>query len=200
MAAAFMHRHVDVLAFAAVEPVVKRYGDAEGAVGRGHAVSDFSRRLQRRLARFAGEIEQVAQRDAGHVIGFVIFPWAVLAEGRDRGDDQCRIDRAEILIGQRQFLGARRPIGFDDHIGFFAEFEQDRPAVGLLDVEGDAALVGVEVKKVQTLFRMRLVIFERRHAARFVAGRRFDFDHVGAHVGKSLVQCRLSGPPRSSTR
>ena len=82
---------------------------------------------------------------------------------------------------------------------FLAKFEQDRPAVGILDVERDAALVGVEVQKVQTLFRMRLVVFERRHAARLVAGRRFDLDHVGAHVSQEFgaVQTQQARPDRA---
>ena len=91
MGRAFVHRNVDMLASAAFQTMIKGRGDAERAVGRRHAVCDFARRLERRLARLAREIEQVAERQTGHVVGFVVAPRAGLAERSDRRDDQTGV-------------------------------------------------------------------------------------------------------------
>ena len=76
--------------------------------------------------------------------------------------------------------------GFEHDVGFAGELEKDRAAVGFFNVESDAALVGVEMKKIETLFRMRNVVFERRDTSRLVARRRLDLDHVRAHVGQEF--------------
>src|SRR4030095_12056872 len=71
---ALVHGYVNILSFATVETMIKGDCDTEGAVGRCHAISDFAGRLQRRFAGLAGEIKQITERDAGHVVGFIVSP------------------------------------------------------------------------------------------------------------------------------
>ncbi len=93
---------------------------------------------------------------------------------------------AQSFVAESQLIHFARTSGFEDDVGFAYELEKDRVAVGRFDIESNAALVGVEMKKVKTLFRMRRIVFERRNAPRFIARRRLDLEHIGAHVGQEL--------------
>jgi hypothetical protein len=92
---ALVHRNIDILPLAAIEPVVERDSDTEGSIGRSHAVGNFTRRLQRRLTGFSRKVEQIAQGDSGDVIGLVIAPGSRLTEGCDRGIDDPGVLRAQ---------------------------------------------------------------------------------------------------------
>ena len=60
-------------------------------------------------------------------------------------------------------------------------------AVVLAEVEGDGALVGVEVPEAQGGLAAGVAGVEGRESARGVAAGRFDLDHVGAEVGEQLA-------------
>src|SRR6185503_10826139 len=141
----------------------------ERAVGRRHAVSDLTRRLQRRFAGFARQVKQISKGDAYHVVGFVVAPRTGLTEGCDRRVNQTAMLSAQCFVTDFQLVHSSRLGGFEDDVGFAGELKKDRAAVGFFNVESDAALVGVEMKKIKTLFRMRNVVFERRDAPRLVA-------------------------------
>jgi hypothetical protein len=60
--------------------------------------------------------------------------------------------------------------------------QQNTPSGGR-QVKGDAALVGVEIQKRDTLFTVRFVAGEGPHAARQIALKGFNLDHLGTLIG-----------------
>ena len=53
-----------------------------------------------------------------------------------------------------------------------------------LQIENDAALVGVGVDKRQAAFGMLDIAGERRQQTIGITARRFDLDHIGAEIGE----------------
>ena len=186
MPGTFVHRDNDVLASAAFQTMVQCHRNPERAVGRCHAIGDLPGRLQRWFARFAGEIEEVAESDPRHVIRFIIFPRPGFAEGRNRCVHESGIAGAQLSIAKAQLLSSRWAVSFDDEVGFARQLQQNSSAIRLLDIEGDAPFIGIEVEKVEALLGMRRIIFEWRHSPRFVAARWLDFDYVCAHVSEEF--------------
>src|SRR5262249_55873638 len=71
--------------------------------------------------------------------------WAartVLAEGRERGVDQPRIDRRQRVVAQAQRVERARPVVLHEHVGGGDELFEDVAIRLRLEVEGDRALVG----------------------------------------------------------
>jgi hypothetical protein len=50
------------------------------------------------------------------------------------------------------------------------------------------------MQEVETFLAIGNVVFKGRHAPRFVARRRLDFDHIGAHVGQQFRAVKAEGP------
>ena len=99
---AFVGRHVDMLAASTRRSVIERHRNAKGAISRCHAVGELARRLERRFAPFTGEVQQIAERDTGDVIGFVIAPWTRSTKRSDRSHDETRIDGAQLRVSSAQ--------------------------------------------------------------------------------------------------
>ena len=60
----------------------------------------------------------------------------------------------------------------------------------LTDITGNAALIGIQIQKETTLFRVGLPLRKRAAGARQVTTRFFDFDHLGAQVCQQLCGIR----------
>ena len=92
----------------------------------------------------------------------------------------------------RSHLVGREPVAsrrggsevLDQHVGAVAELEETVPAVGVVQVERDAALVRVAIQERQRAVGRRCVAGERGPQATRIAGRRLDLEHVGAEVGQ----------------
>ena len=76
--------------------------------------------------------------------------------------------------------------GLDDDVRGADELAEDFAALLVLQVEGDAALAGVEVEEVEAALGPGLVVVERGDEASGVALRRFHLDHIGPEVGEEL--------------
>ena len=61
----------------------------------------------------------------------------------------------------------------------------DRPGLRL-EVQRDAALVGVQVEKRQAFLGARFVVVERRQSPSRVAAGPFDLQYVGPKIGQQL--------------
>ena len=98
----------------------------------------------------------------------------VLAHARDRAVDDRRVDREHVAVADAETVGDAGTEALDDDIGLACEVEGAGPVGRVLQVEHDAALVGVEAHE-------QLGVPAHR-----VAPRRLDLDHVGADLGKEL--------------
>jgi hypothetical protein len=70
----------------------------------------------------------------------------------------------------------------DQHVGPGAERREVAPALGVVEVEDGAALVGVAVEERERAVRRMDVAGERRPQASRISAGRFDLDDVGAEV------------------
>jgi hypothetical protein len=102
-----------------------------------------------------------------------------LAEGRDAGHDQSRVETAEILPAQVPALQCPRPKVLGHHIDARHQLADDVLPFGVMQVEGHDPLVAI-------LHRPPVAdIFLRRpHAPHIVAAPgHLDLDHLGAELG-----------------
>ena len=60
----------------------------------------------------------------------------------------------------------------------------------LVDIEGHAALIGIQIQKEATLLRVGLPLRKRASGSRQVTARFLDFDHIGAKVCQQLCGIR----------
>ena len=105
---------------------------------------------------------------------------AVLAEPRDRAVDDARLPRARLLVADAEPRDGADAQVLEHHVGALEQPEEDRLAVGVLQIERDALLVAVQVDEVR-----RLVAIERRAPrARDLAVERLDLDDLRAVVAE----------------
>ena len=77
------------------------------------------------------------------------------------------------------------PEVLDQHVGLADEAMHQGDRLGMLQVEREAALAGVELAEIGAL-----AVAQRRAQAHVVALGRFDLQHVGAHVGEQARAVR----------
>ncbi len=76
-------------------------------------------------------------------------------------------------------------------VGIRHQLLQNLEALGLRDVERDAAFVGVEIEEQSAFLGMRDIAGKRPARARAIAGAGpFDLDDLGAHVRQQLAAIR----------
>ena len=119
---------------------------------------------------------------------------AQLAVGRERSVDQPRVERQQIGGGDFQALTHRQRKVGDEDIGRGEEPIQHGEAVGMLQVDGQAALVaGGQLPIV-----VGRLAGDRRGGPPGIAGaRRLDLDDIGAEVGKDGRGGRPCDPARA---
>ena len=135
------HRHVDALAFAGALALVERGRKCERAGHAGGVVDRRRAELDRMNVLRPGH-----RHDAGGglddvVIGGLVATRAVLAERRERGVDQPRIDRRKRVVAKPQRLERAGPVVLDEHVGGLDELFQNFAVALLLEVERHRALV-----------------------------------------------------------
>ena len=93
----------------------------------------------------------------------------------------------EIRIVDAQFGQSSGAFAFEQNPSIGHQSFECNPTFGILKIEHDATFRGVVVPPVEAVFGPRLVIEKRTEVAKRAASRRFDHDHVGAHVGQQLA-------------
>ena len=136
------HRHVDALAAAGALALEQRRGERERAGHAGGVVDRRRAELDRVHVRGPGHRHQAGGRLDHVVVGGLPAARPVLAERRERGVDQPRIDRREILVAEAERVERAGPIVLDEHVGGGGQLLQGRAILLVLQVERDRALVG----------------------------------------------------------
>ena len=127
-------------------PVRSRWNSAaDKGKGAGHAGGVIDRRR--------AELDRMDFLRAGHrhdaggglddmVVGGLRAARPALAERRERGIDQPRIDRRKRLVAEAQRLERAGPVILHEHVGGGDQLFQNFAVLFLLQVERDRALVG----------------------------------------------------------
>ena len=130
---------------------------------------------------------EAADRAGDQIVPAPVGVGAVGAEAGDGGEDDGRVEGLKLLEAESVF--GETVLGFaGDHDMRVGDQPVAEAAVGFaVGVEDDAALAGVGIEKGGARFGVDGVgAGERSAAAREVAVRRLDFDHVGAEVAEQL--------------
>src|SRR5207244_10954045 len=104
---------------------------------------------------------------------------SALAEARYRRVDDARIDGFDVRGAEAELVERTRPVRLEHHVRYARELEQDLDRLRSLEIEHEAAFVAIERDEAHAL-----AVAARRRRAPHVALRRFDLEHVGAHVGE----------------
>jgi len=111
---------------------------------------------------------------------------APVAEAADRGVDQARIDGRQGLIAQAHPVHHAGAEVLHHRVGAGDQLAQQLPALGLLQVDDDAALVAVAGGEEAAVLVLGVVGAVRAALAEEVAAGRLDLDHLGAMIGQQL--------------
>ena len=148
----------------------------------GAAVADLRAGDERRAFAEAG-----GRGRAAGALRDVLVDLAVLvgagAEALHRRHDHARVGLVDVLPGQPHAVERAGREVLDQHVAVLDQPLEDFLALGMLGVDGDRALVGVEHREVERVRALHVAQLAARDVAD--AGP-LDLDAVGAHVGQKL--------------
>ena len=175
-------RGVDVLALARLPAADHGAQDGVGGKQGGAQVGKGNAGFHGRAAGLAHHAHGAAAGLGDQVQAGAHGPGAGLAEARDAGIDQARVDglqRGVVDLQPRSHAGA---IVLDEHVGAAHQFVEGFKPLRVLQVDLDAALVAVQREEAAAVLALE---FEAHGAAGLITHARcFDLDHVGAHVAQ----------------
>ena len=106
---------------------------------------------------------------------------AILPVAAERAVNEARVDGLQRLVIAAKARHDAGPEALDQHVGVGRELMQQLLPVWLLQIDGNAALVAIDELKNRPAFSGRCL---RRFCRSWDCRRRFDLQHLGAHVGK----------------
>ena len=173
------HAHIQVLPHPALLPGNHRRQQAH------HGVQRTARHIRQLYAQgqWAGVLApgmagHAGQRQVVDIVPGAVLIGAGLAVAGDRHIDQPRVDRLQRLIAQAQ---ARHDTGaelLEQDVMALDQLTHNLQRLGLLEVQGQAALVAIEVG----VAGRGATIMGRQHTQQVHPRGRFDTQHLGAHV------------------
>src|SRR4029453_2028112 len=155
----------------------QRDQDADGAMQARAYVGHGDAGTHRSLPFHAGDPHKPAHALGDLVEARAFGVGAVLAEARDRAQDDARVHLLQAFVVDAQpelHVGA---VVLDHDVGLLDQLLEDGEAVGFLEIERDRLLVAMQVLEVWSVARPAHV-----HVAG--AGRHLDLDAVGAPIGE----------------
>ena len=171
---------VHPLALARAVALAERRQHAERGEEAGREIADRDADAHRPAPGLAGDRHQPAHAlrdliDAGPV---AIGP--VLAEARDAGIDEPLVDRLQRLVIDAEAELDVGAVILDQDVGALDQAAEDGEAVGMLQVDRDAALVAVEVLEIGIVARGEIGL----GAGVGIALAHLDLDDAGAPIGE----------------
>ena len=178
-----MERHVDALARAGLPRVTNAGKPQRRRHARRELISQMTRR--RTLAFFvvALAVEKTAGGVGDGVAAFVMTIRSV----RPKGVNEMVTKRGIVFLRRssvKPFLPDRRAAWLRRRDAPTRAVSRKFRGRWVLQIEHDAALVGVGVDESQTAFRMLDIAGEGRQQTVGIAARRLDLDYIGAQVGE----------------
>src|SRR5262245_52337426 len=177
-----LRRDIDLLSLTGELTMIVCDQRAHRSIGAGPAVGLWKRNTQRRTIRIAGQRHAAARCHDFNIRGFELAVGSGLTKRRDRRKHQPRIDLGQCCVAQIESIEIARRESLDHEIRFGNELSKELAPSGRLQVESDAALVVIETKPEETLFRIGLITIERpQSSCRLTAGW-FDLDNIRAQI------------------
>ncbi len=116
-----------------------------------------------------------------HVEGEEALVRAARPESLDLGVDDAWVDAADLVVAESQPLDHAWPEVLDEHIGLLDELAEQLASARVLQVAGDAALVGVQQQEVEGIDTWA---FARGGSTLVAPLRLLDFDDFGSQPGQ----------------
>ena len=183
---AVIHRHVEIIAFAALGPADQRHQNA----GESH---QRAAHVARRHAWHVGlavlihtEAGHAGERQDAQIMRRTVAVRPILAEGGDRAINHLRRTRGDCVIADTETGDDARAEGLEHNVRCFGQTKEQFPPLLALEVERQALLAAVGVAVIDGLAAALGPYMARRIAAVGV----FDLDHLGAMVGHHHGQVR----------
>src|SRR5712691_1644722 len=142
-----LHGHLDLLALAGALALVQGGQDANGAVQPRARIADRRPRLERLRLRRAREAQGPAHGLGNHVKAHVVLVWP-LPEALDLRVDDTGIDFPDDVVAEAQPFDSAGGKILDHDVGLLQQLSKYFAAARTTEVQGDAALVGVEQHEV----------------------------------------------------
>ncbi len=190
------HGHVDALPAPGPLALQQRRRERERARHAGGVVDHRRAELHRMHVLRAGHRHDPGRGLDHVVIGGLVAARPLLAEGRERGVDQPRVDRGQRVIAQPQGIERAGPVILDEHIGGGDELLEDLAVFLLLEVERNRALVGGLRQEARAHVAAVEVLVGAGGAALVGIVGMLDLDHVRAQHGELVGRER----PRQHVR
>ena len=177
-----LHRHLDQLALAGALALDVGGHDRGGRVDTSAGVANGGAAADGLAIGKAGHAHHAAGGLGDHVEALVLAVRAGEPEALDTRHDDPWIGRAQALVVEAELLHQAGREVLDHDVGLLDHLQEERPAVGVFQVDRHAALVRVEDQEEHRV--------EPRHfrpvAARLLAAGRLDLEHVGAQPAEEL--------------
>ena len=186
-----IRQHIDHLALAGAVAVMQRGQRADRRVQRGIAVDDRGGGAERLPDRLAGQGHQPAHRLAQRIEGRAVAIGAVLAEARDRAEDDVRLQLAQPFVAEAHLVHDPGAEILQDDVGGLDQRGEDLLAALVAQIEAEAFLAAVVDREIDAL-----AAHQRRRLAGFLAAQLFDLDDLGAEVGEDHAAARAGLIPR----
>jgi hypothetical protein len=187
---AFLFANLDSLTAAALDPVKVGGQRCECRISPALELGLMAEELQRRaIGKWrSGRARAGLARGMRDVefIGTPICSWAMLAEGRNRGDDQMGVGSRDGVAGHRNGGAIHGRDVVNENVRIGKETVQAAAVRWILQVQSDALLVGIEVEGKSAHFGVGLPVEEGAAPAGDIAPRRFDLHHLGAKQRQQL--------------
>ena len=173
------HRDIAVLSAARAYGGVKRDHDRERGIERAATeISDLQTRHRRTDTLGAAEHEHPRNRGVVEVMPGAIAKRSILAITTDAAEDDPGIDLTEGGLADAEAVHHAGAEALHDHVGSRRQAEKRLTSQGILEVQGERALVPID--RVE---HRGVLVDERRHPAHVVAASRvLDLDHIRAEV------------------
>ena len=113
------------------------------------------------------------------LISGAIHVGAVLAEAGDARVDEARVDLRERFVVDAEAVLHVRTVVLDDHVGARRHALHELEALGLLEIDRDAALVSMQILEIRVVARGKI-----RLRVAVLVGAGLDLDHVRAPVAE----------------
>ena len=183
---AFLDGYIHVLSLPGQPLVVEGHEHGGCGVGSGLELGLAEGVFQRLPVVGPENVHQAAQGILDDLRGPVVPVGPGLPEVGNRGHHQPGVDLPQGRVVQTQ--GWHDPGGkvLHQHVRLPRQFLDNVLAQPGLQVQGDAALTGIEIEEEEALFRFRLVVVEGGHPAGRVSLRPLHLGDLGAKIGQQL--------------
>src|SRR4029077_526308 len=132
----------------------------------------------------------------GHnVVSLIEGVWPRLTERRDASHHETWVQYRKRVVIEAARIHYAGSLALDDEIGALCQFSQNALASLSIEVDGYAALAGVEIDELQAVLNVGAVVEEGALTSTGRACDRFDQNNVRAQV-RELLATVLSGQPR----